>query len=94
MTPSATALVAYPQAEIAPHAERWRKQGMVDREAYLKAGAQGYLLMWADEKYGGAGVAVFGDEQVLIEENIRSGKLMLLPQPAFAPGGAVLRPAW
>ena len=62
------------QAEIAPHAERWRKQGMVDREAYRKAGEQGYLLMWADEKYGGAGVADFRYEQVLIEENIRHGE--------------------
>ena len=26
------------QAEIAPHAERWREAGVVDREAYLKAG--------------------------------------------------------
>ena len=49
-------------------------RGMVDREAYLKAGEQGYLLMWADEKYGGAGVADFRYEQVLIEENIRHGE--------------------
>ena len=26
------------QAEIAPHGERWRAAGVVDREAYLKAG--------------------------------------------------------
>jgi alkylation response protein AidB-like acyl-CoA dehydrogenase len=62
------------QAEIAPHAERWREAGMVDREAYLKAGEQGFLLMWADEKYGGAGVADFRYEQVLIEENQRHGE--------------------
>ena len=62
------------QAEIAPHAERWREAGVVDREAYLKAGEQGYLMMWADEKYGGAGVADFRYEQILIEENIRYGE--------------------
>jgi acyl-CoA dehydrogenase len=62
------------QAEIAPHAERWRQAGVVDREAYLKAGEQGYLLLWADEQYGGAGVADFRYEQVLIEENIRHGE--------------------
>ena len=62
------------QAEIAPHAGRWREQGCVDREAYLKAGEQGYLLMWADEQYGGAGVTDFRYEQVLIEENIRYGE--------------------
>ena len=44
------------QKEIAPHAERWREAGFVDREAFRKAGEQGYLLMWADEKYGGAGM--------------------------------------
>jgi acyl-CoA dehydrogenase len=62
------------QAEIGPHSERWREAGVVDREAYLKAAEQGYLLMWADEKYGGAGVDDFRYEQVLIEENIRYGE--------------------
>jgi len=62
------------QSEIAPHAERWREAGVVDREAYLKAGEQGYLMMWADEKYGGAGVQDFRYELVLIEENIRYGE--------------------
>ena len=41
--------------EIAPHSERWHEQGIVDREAYRKAGGQGLLLMWIDEQYGGAG---------------------------------------
>ena len=41
------------QAEIGPHGERWRKQGYVDREAFQKAGEQGYLMIWADEQYGG-----------------------------------------
>ena len=59
--------------EIQPHADKWQEQGIVDREAYLKAGEQGLLLMWADEKYGGAGVSDFRYEQVLIEENVRFG---------------------
>lgn len=59
--------------EIGPHAERWRKQGIVDREAFEKAGEQGLLLMWADEKYGGAGVPDFRYEQILIEENAHHG---------------------
>ncbi len=62
------------QQEIGPHGERWREAGVVDREAFLKAGAQGYLMMWADEKYGGAGVQDFRYEQILIEENIRHGE--------------------
>jgi acyl-CoA dehydrogenase len=60
--------------QVGPHAARWRQQGYVDREAFLAAGEQGYLLMWADERYGGAGVADFRYEQVLCEENIRHGE--------------------
>jgi acyl-CoA dehydrogenase len=63
------------QAEIGPHAERWREQGFVDREAFKKAGAQGYLLMWAPEELGGAGIADFRYEQILAEENMRHGDL-------------------
>ena len=62
------------EREVAPHAERWREAGQVDREAYAKAGAQGYLLMWADERYGGAGVEDFRYEQIMIEENVARGE--------------------
>lgn len=61
------------QKEIRPHSDKWHEQGIVDREAFLKAGEQGYLLMWADEKYGGIGVPDFRYEQVLIEENCHHG---------------------
>src|SRR5262249_15079622 len=61
------------QSEIAPHRERWREQGHVDREVFRKAGAQGYLLLWADEKYGGAGINDFRYDQILIEENAHFG---------------------
>ncbi|WP_179404737.1 acyl-CoA dehydrogenase family protein [Burkholderia guangdongensis] len=61
------------QREVGPHVERWREAGCVDRDAYLKAGAQGYLLMWADEAYGGAGVDDFRYDQILIEENASHG---------------------
>ena len=61
------------QKEITPHVERWREQGQVDREAYLKAGEQGYLLMWAPEQYGGSDLADFRYEQILYEENLRHG---------------------
>lgn len=61
------------QNEIRPHSDRWHENGIVDREAFLKAGEQGLLLMWADEEYGGAGVPDFRYEQVLIEENAHHG---------------------
>jgi alkylation response protein AidB-like acyl-CoA dehydrogenase len=59
--------------EVRPHSDKWHEQGIVDREAFRKAGEQGLLLMWADEKYGGAAVSDFRYEQVLIEENAHYG---------------------
>jgi acyl-CoA dehydrogenase len=64
---------SFMKKEIGPNSDRWHEQGIVDREAFLKAGEQGLLLMWADEEFGGAGVSDFRYEQVLIEENARYG---------------------
>lgn len=55
-------------AEIVPHMETWREAGIVDREAFRKAGARGFLMVWPDEKYGGLGDEDFRFEQVIIEE--------------------------
>lgn len=66
---------AFMLAEVAPHAERWREAGVVDREVYTKAGQAGLLCTWADEKYGGAGVDDFRFEQIIIEENMRHGDI-------------------
>lgn len=41
--------------EIAPFYSAWEAQGIVDREAYQKMGACGYLCPWVEEKYGGSG---------------------------------------
>lgn len=54
--------------EIVPNMEHWRDQGRVDREAFLKAGSNGYLLIWADEEFGGMGDRDFRFQQVIIEE--------------------------
>ena len=59
--------------EIRPHSDKWHEQGIVDREAFLKAGEMGLLLLWADEKYGGGGVKDFRYEQILMEENTQYG---------------------
>jgi acyl-CoA dehydrogenase len=59
--------------EIKPHVDRWNEAEIVDREAFLKAGEQGMLCMWADEKYGGAGITDFRFEQILLEENAKHG---------------------
>jgi len=59
--------------EIGPNSDKWHEQGIVDREAFLKAGEMGLLLMWADEIYGAAGVRDFRYEQILVEENAHYG---------------------
>ncbi len=63
------------QQEVAPQVERWREQNFVEPEWFRKAGDQGYLLMWADEKYGGLGISDFRYEQILIEEDTRHGDI-------------------
>ena len=57
------------QQEIAPHMEQWRAQGIVDRQAFRKAGAQGFLMVWPEEAHGGLGDDDFRFEQIIIEEN-------------------------
>lgn len=59
------------QTEYEPQVERWREQGFCDKEAFLKAGEQGLLFMWADEKYGGLGIKDFRFELIVAEETIR-----------------------
>lgn len=60
-------------SEIAPNVEAWREVGIVDRAAFKKAGDQGFLMIWPDEKYGGLGDNDFRYEQIIIEETIRAG---------------------
>lgn len=55
-------------AEIVPHMEDWRKAEIVDRAAFKKAGEQGFLMVWPDEKYGGMGDDDFRFEQIIMEE--------------------------
>jgi acyl-CoA dehydrogenase len=43
------------EREVVPNQERWREQGIVDREAWRKAGQAGFLCTWMEEKYGGSG---------------------------------------
>src|SRR6056297_3999426 len=54
--------------EIVPHMEAWREAGIVDREAFERAGKQGFLMIWPEEQYGGTGDNDFRFEQIIIEE--------------------------
>lgn len=42
--------------EITPHAERWERDGVIDRETWAKAGAAGLLCPTMPEVYGGPGL--------------------------------------
>lgn len=63
------------KAEIEPQVPRWREQGYVDARAFRSLGEQGYLLMWAPEEYGGAGIDDLRYEQIVLEENVRHGDI-------------------
>ena len=63
------------QAEIWPNVERWHEAGIVDRDAFTEAGANGLLCTWAEEQYGGLGIEDFRFEQIIMEENTRHGDL-------------------
>lgn len=61
------------EAEIKPNIDRWYEAGIVDREAFRKAGEHGLCLMWAEEAYGGLGVQDFRYEQIIIEQMAHYG---------------------
>jgi acyl-CoA dehydrogenase len=44
------------EQEVVPHHDRWEEQHFVDREAWLKAGENGFLCASMPEEYGGVGV--------------------------------------
>ncbi|WP_121066739.1 acyl-CoA dehydrogenase family protein [Chachezhania antarctica] len=59
---------AWAETEVFPHSEAWREDGVVSREVWKSAGAEGFLCMYADEKYGGLGVQDFRYDMILCEE--------------------------
>ncbi|MGG7566496.1 acyl-CoA dehydrogenase family protein [Rhodovulum sp. DZ06] len=56
------------EAEVFPHREAWREAGSVSREVWRSAGENGFLCMYADEKYGGLGLTDFRYDMILNEE--------------------------
>ena len=58
--------------ELGPHQARWEEQGMVDRDAWTKTGAAGFLLAEMPIEYGGSG-GDYRHETVIMEEQLRAG---------------------
>ena len=61
------------EKEVLPFHDEWEKDGVVSRDVWLKAGEAGLLCFDVPEEYGGPGVPDFRYNQVLSEEQTRSG---------------------
>ena len=59
------------QNELAPHQDRWSKQGHPDADVWPKAGSMGVLLPEVPQEYGGSG-GTFAHEAVIVEELARA----------------------
>ncbi|HVK77726.1 MAG TPA: acyl-CoA dehydrogenase family protein [Kofleriaceae bacterium] len=73
--------------EIKPNQKRWAEDGQVDRDAWRKAGAAGFLCPWLEEKWGGPG-ADFLCSIVIMEElayAYESGFAMALHSDVVVP---------
>lgn len=66
------AISRFVETEFVPLDEKWRKQHHVDKEAWRKIGAAGFLLLDIPAEYGGGG-GDFRHEALLYEETMRRG---------------------
>jgi alkylation response protein AidB-like acyl-CoA dehydrogenase len=79
---------SFVEREIAPFHGEWIEAGIVPRDAWRKAGAQGFLCLSAPEEYGGAGIDDFRFPVILAEELIRRN----CTGPGFGVHGTVIAP--
>src|SRR6476469_4300246 len=59
--------------EVVPFHDQWERDGIVDREVWAKAGAQGLLGLQLPEEHGGGGTPDFRYNAVIGEEMTRRG---------------------
>jgi alkylation response protein AidB-like acyl-CoA dehydrogenase len=59
--------------EAVPHTERWESQGIIDRDYWRKAAAQGMVGFAAPERFGGADLDDFRFNAIITEELVRTG---------------------
>jgi acyl-CoA dehydrogenase len=60
-------------SEVVPHVDDWNRAQLVPRELFSRAAAHGFLAMAVPERYGGAGVADWRFNAVLLEEAAHHG---------------------
>ena len=60
------------ETEIVPHNEQWEHDGIVSRELWTRAGAQGFLGLDVPEEYGGAGIEDYRYGAIMQEEVVRA----------------------
>ncbi|MEM7201497.1 MAG: acyl-CoA dehydrogenase family protein [Planctomycetota bacterium] len=76
------------EAEIQPHHDQWIEEGIVPREAWRKAGQQGFLCFAAPEEFGGAGIDDFRYPVIFAEELARQN----CTGPGFGVHSSVVLP--
>jgi alkylation response protein AidB-like acyl-CoA dehydrogenase len=59
---------AWLAAEVVPNLDDWDRAGIVPREVFTSAGAQGFLGFDVPEEYGGGGTTDFRNNLVVLEE--------------------------
>lgn len=75
------------EREVIPNQARWRAQGIVDREAWRKAGREGFLVPWLEPEHGGPG-GDFLHSVVIMEEMAKiyeSGFALALHSDVIVP---------
>src|SRR5215212_12015753 len=61
------------EKEVVPHHDQWERDGIVPREVFAAAGANGFVGMAVPEEHGGGGVDDFRFNVVIGEETARVG---------------------
>ncbi len=64
---------AWAEKNVVPFHDQWERDGIVPREVWTSAGAQGFLGTDMDERFSGGGVRDFRYQAVLDEELTRIG---------------------
>jgi len=60
--------------EVLPNRQAWRDAGLVPHTMFKRMGDENFLLLWADERFGGLGIEDFRYQQIMMEEDAAYGE--------------------